>query len=131
MMHERICHADQLSRALLDGRVADGIACTYEDYRAAERRIVAYRRAMDAAMEGFDLLLTPSAPGEAPHGITKTGDAVFNGGWTTLHLPAVTLPAGIGPLGLPLGIQLIGQRHRDRNLLDAAKAVAGYLSFAA
>ena len=128
MMHERMCHADRLSRALLDGRVADGIACTYEDYRAAERRIIAYRRAMDAAMEGFDLLLTPSAPGEAPVGITKTGDAVFNGGWTTLHLPAVTLPAGTGPLGLPLGIQLIGHRHRDRDLLGAAKAVAGYLS---
>ena len=128
MMHERMCHADQLSRALLDGRAADGLACTYEDYRAAERRIIAYRRAMGAAMEGFDLLLTPSAPGEAPPGITKTGDAVFNGAWTTLHLPAVTLPAGPGPTGLPLGIQVIGQRHRDTDFLAAAKAVAGYLS---
>ncbi len=128
MMHERMCHADRLSRALLDGRVADGIACSYEDYRAAERRIIDYRRAVDAAMEGFDVLLTPSAPGEAPQGIAKTGDAVFNGLWTTLYVPAVTLPAGRGPQDLPLGIQLIGQRHRDRALLAASKAVAEYLS---
>ncbi|MDH3704393.1 MAG: amidase, partial [Alphaproteobacteria bacterium] len=123
-----MCHADQLSRALLDGRAADGLACTYEEYRAAERRIIAYRRAVDATMEGFDLLLTPSAPGEAPPGIAKTGDAVFNGAWTTLHLPAVTLPVGPGPTGLPLGIQIIGQRHRDPDFLAAAKAVAEYLS---
>jgi amidase len=128
MMHERMRHADRLSRALLDGRVADGLSCTYEDYRAAERRIIAYRRATEAAMEGFDLLLTPSAPGEAPQGITRTGDAVFNGSWTTLHVPAVTVPAGSGPMNLPLGVQLIGHRNRDVEFLAAAKAVAEYLS---
>jgi Asp-tRNA(Asn)/Glu-tRNA(Gln) amidotransferase A subunit family amidase len=32
----------------------------------------------------------------------------------------VTLPAGIGPKGLPLGIQLVGPRFRDETLLEIA-----------
>jgi len=40
--------------------------------------------------------------------------------WTVLHMPCVTLPAGAGPDGLPVGIQLIGRRHDDARLLDVA-----------
>lgn len=123
MMHERMEHTSQLSKALLDGRVADGLNCGYEDYRAAERIIVAYRRRLDTVLEGFDLLLTPSASGEAPEGLAATGDAIFNNVWTTTHVPAVTLPAGSGAKGLPLGVQLIGRKHDDHRLLEAAKAV--------
>jgi len=36
--------------------------------------------------------------------------------WT----PCLTLPAGSGRGGLPLGIQLVGPRFRDEALLDAA-----------
>ena len=125
MTYERLNHGDKLSRALLDGRVADGLACSYEDYRAAERAIDDYRRRFAAAMELVDILLTPSAPGEAPEGIGATGDAIFNNLWTTTHVPAVTLPAGMGPKGLPLGVQLIGRPHQDHRLLEAAKAVRG------
>jgi Asp-tRNA(Asn)/Glu-tRNA(Gln) amidotransferase A subunit family amidase len=127
MLYERMNHADQLSRILLEGRVADGLACTYEDYRAAQRIIIVYRRRLSAAMESFDLLLTPSAPGEAPEGLLTTGDAIFNNLWTTTHVPAVTIPAGQGPQGLPLGVQLIGHRHQDHRLLEAARAVYAYL----
>jgi amidase len=123
MTYERLYHGDKLSRALLDGRAADGLNCSYEDYRAAERTILDYRRRFYAAMEDVDILLTPSAPGEAPEGIGKTGDAIFNNLWTTTHVPAVTLPAGLGPRGLPLGVQLIGRLHEDHRLLEAAKAI--------
>ena len=71
----------------------------------------------------MDILLTPSAPGEAPEGIGATGDAIFNNLWTTTHVPAVTLPAGLGSKGLPLGVQLIGRPHQDHRLLETAKAV--------
>jgi Asp-tRNA(Asn)/Glu-tRNA(Gln) amidotransferase A subunit family amidase len=123
MTYERLYHGDKLSRDLLDGRAADGLRCSYEDYRAAERTIQDYRRRFAAAMDGVDLLLTPSAPGEAPEGIGRTGDAIFNNLWTTTHVPAVTLPAGKGPKGLPLGVQLVGRLHQDHRLLEAAKAV--------
>ncbi len=123
MMHERMAHKDQLSDALLDGRVADGLRCSYAQYRASEAVIRDYRQRTYAAMQDVDLLLTPSAPGEAPEGIGATGNAIFNNIWTTTHLPALTLPAGNGPNGLPLGVQVIGQLHQDHRLLAAAKAV--------
>ncbi|MGD8809179.1 MAG: amidase [Gammaproteobacteria bacterium] len=123
MTYERLNHGDKLSKALLGGRAADGLNCSYEDYRAARATVDAYRQALCTAMEDVDLLLTPSAPGEAPEGITATGDAIFNNVWTTTHVPAVTLPVGKGDTGLPLGVQLIGRLHRDHRLLELAKAV--------
>ncbi len=123
MTYERLYHGDKLSRDLLDGRAADGLRCSYEDYRKSERVIQDYRRRLEATMEAVDVLLTPSAPGEAPEGIGRTGDAIFNNLWTTTHVPAVTLPAGFGPKGLPLGVQLVGRRGQDHPLLEAAKAV--------
>jgi Asp-tRNA(Asn)/Glu-tRNA(Gln) amidotransferase A subunit family amidase len=33
-------------------------------------------------------------------------------------MPCLTLPAGVGPDGLPVGIQLVGKRHADARLLD-------------
>jgi Asp-tRNA(Asn)/Glu-tRNA(Gln) amidotransferase A subunit family amidase len=44
--------------------------------------------------------------------------------WT----PCVTLPAGTGRKGLPLGVQLIGPRFRDEALLDAAAWVEARLN---
>jgi Asp-tRNA(Asn)/Glu-tRNA(Gln) amidotransferase A subunit family amidase len=67
-----------------------------------------------------DVLLTPSAPGEAPAGLTSTGDPIFNRVVTLLGLPAISLPAGLGPSGLPLGVQLVGARRAEAALLAAA-----------
>jgi len=74
--------------------------------------------------EGLDFLLTPAAPGEAPAGLGWTGDPIFNYLWTDLHVPCVTLPAGTGPNGLPLGIQIVGRRGEDRQTLAWAQWVA-------
>ena len=41
--------------------------------------------------------------------------------WTTLHVPAVSLPVFKGPNGLPIGAQLIGKRHDDRKLFACAQ----------
>ncbi len=78
-------------------------------------------------MEGFDILLTPAAPGIAPEGIGWTGDPGFNFLWTALHVPCVTVPAGIGPAGLPLGIQIVAPRGADRAALAWAQFVASAL----
>jgi len=73
------------------------------------------------------VLLAPSAVGEAPQGLDSTGDARFNAIWTLAWTPCVTLPAGNGHKGLPLGIQLVGPRFRDEALLDAAAWVEARL----
>ncbi|MBV9019038.1 MAG: amidase, partial [Alphaproteobacteria bacterium] len=80
----------------------------------------AFRRHLDDIFRDVDVLLTPSAPGEAPEGLESTGSPNFNSIWTLSWSPCVTLPAGHGAKGLPLGIQLVGPRFRDEALLDIA-----------
>jgi Asp-tRNA(Asn)/Glu-tRNA(Gln) amidotransferase A subunit family amidase len=66
---------------------------------------------------GFDAILTLPAAGQAPRGLGSTGPAIFNALWTLLYMPGLTLPAGAGPEGLPVGIQLVGRRHADARLI--------------
>lgn len=80
------------------------------------------------AMNDFDLLLTPSALGEAPAGLASTGDTSFNILPTWTYTPCITLPVFSGPTGLPVGIQLIGQRNQDHRMLEGAQAVWRVLS---
>jgi amidase len=74
---------------------------------------------------GLDALLVAPASGEAPLGLDYTGDAAFCTPWTFLGVPAVTLPVGFGPLGLPLGVQLVGASQHDAALLSLAEWVEG------
>jgi len=74
--------------------------------------------------DGLDFLLTLSAKGEAPEGLSATGDMRFQCFWTFLHVPCHTLPATRGPNGLPVGIQLVGPIHGDDALLAFARWVA-------
>ncbi len=102
-----------------------GLACPASVYH---ERLGAVARCGDLLREIFldvDVLLTASAPGEAPAGIGSTGDPVFNRPWTMLHVPCVTLPAFRGPHGLPVGIQIVGPRNADAQLLAAASWIGG------
>ena len=65
-----------------------------------------------------DVILAPSAPGEAPRGLAATGDPVFCRIWTLLGVPAMNLPCSQGPNGLPVGVQIVGR------IGDDARAVA-------
>lgn len=97
--------------------------------RLAEGRatFAAARAAFPTAIEGFDAVLTPAAPGEAPKGLDWTGDPAFNALWTLLHGPCITVPAGAGPQGLPLGVQLAGRVGDDTALLAWAEWVQAAL----
>ena len=86
------------------------------------------REAFDALFgRSLDAILTLGAPGEAPEGLHTTGDWIFNGLWTLLHVPCVAMPAGRGPLDLPVGLQLIGPRFSDMRLLRIADSIAAYI----
>ena len=76
---------------------------------------------MDAFLNGVDAAITPPAPGQAPADLTQTGDPAFCTIWSLCGVPAVTIPAGEGPQGLPLGLQIIGPRLADDRLLSIAK----------
>lgn len=72
----------------------------------------------------LDVVLTPSSPGEAPEGLSSSGNPVFNAMWTLLNVPCVGIPVGVSPRALPLGIQLVGPRYSDSQLLEIALACA-------
>jgi Asp-tRNA(Asn)/Glu-tRNA(Gln) amidotransferase A subunit family amidase len=75
----------------------------------------------------LDVILTPSAPGEAPEGLHTTGDAIFNRMWTLLHGPNINIPVCRGPKNLPVGVTLVGKRLSDARLMAIAKAAAPVL----
>jgi amidase len=126
--YEYEVHGDKLSSALRDGLLTPGRALPLSAYIEAIETAEAFRRRLDDLFAEFDVLLAPSAVGEAPEGLTSTGDARFNAIWTLAWTPCVTLPAGTGRKGLPLGIQLVGPRFRDEALLDAAAWVEARLN---
>jgi Asp-tRNA(Asn)/Glu-tRNA(Gln) amidotransferase A subunit family amidase len=99
---------------------------TLDRYVAAQRKTVAFKAFIDSLFDRFDVLLCPSAPGEAPKGHEFTGDPRFNSIWTLAGTPCVTLPLGTGDMGLPLGVQLVGLRHADDKLLSVASWVASH-----
>ena len=125
--YEYEVHGDKLSAALRDGLLTPGRALPLSAYIEAIETAEAFRRNLDDQFREFDVLLAPSAVGEAPEGLGSTGDARFNAIWTLAWTPCVTLPAGTGRKGLPLGIQLIGPRFGDEALLDATAWVEARL----
>jgi Asp-tRNA(Asn)/Glu-tRNA(Gln) amidotransferase A subunit family amidase len=72
----------------------------------------------------YDAILTPAAPGEAPLGLSSTGNPIFCTTWTYLGTPAITLPLLRTEAGMPLGVQLVGRRGNDAKLLRTARWLA-------
>ena len=114
---------DRISPGLLE-RLQFGLSRTAEQVAEAYAVFERTQQAFPDAMDGLDVLITPSAPGEAPTGLEWTGDPSFNFVWTSLHVPCVTVPAGLGPNGMPLGIQIVGRRGDDKAVLAWAQWVA-------
>jgi Asp-tRNA(Asn)/Glu-tRNA(Gln) amidotransferase A subunit family amidase len=120
-------HHELVSKVLCDTVLTPGRELPLAAYIEAIETADAFRRHLDQIFAGVDVLLTPSAAGEAPQGLDSTGDPSFNSIWTLAWTPCVTLPAGNGPTGLPLGIQLVGPRFGDEALLSAAAWVESQL----
>ncbi len=106
---------ERLRRQLDYGRTIK--PATYDAAMALARQC---RRAFADTITGFDVLVVPSCPGEAPKGLEATGDPVFNRTWSLLHTPCVHVPITRGPNGLPLGLQVVGRIGDDARTLACA-----------
>ncbi len=115
-------HRDQVS-AHFAAYVEEGRAHSWRDYSAALRMRDQAQRDCADLFANVDVVLTPSAPGEAPETLQATGDPLYNRIWTLLHLPCVSVPFGTGPRGLPLAVQLVGRHMDDDRVLAAANWV--------
>ena len=124
---EMLTAPDRLSvklRELLEA----GAVIAAEDYDAAKVLVAEARAGFGNVLDGLDVLLTPSAPGEAPVGLGATGDPVFNRLWTALGVPCISVPGLTGPTGMPVGVQVVGRWSDDRRALAASAAIGQSLS---
>jgi Asp-tRNA(Asn)/Glu-tRNA(Gln) amidotransferase A subunit family amidase len=114
---------------VLKAHVETGKTKTAMEYLTARDAQDKRRAALSAELDGFDAVLTLPAFGEAPRGLAATGDAEYCAPWTFLGAPAVTMPAGFGRNGLPLGVQIVGRYRDDLHVLRTAKWVEATLGF--
>jgi len=132
LAHEAAQHRAKIAPVLLE-RVDIGARISYRDYMLALQYAADCRRQLAELTRQVDAILTPSATGEAPAGLESTGNTAMNRLWTLLHGPCITVPAGDGPGGLALGVQLVGVpagKHShcvDASLVAVARWVEGVL----
>lgn len=88
--------------------------------------------AIDQLFGDADIVLTPSAPGEAPLGLGTTGDPQFNRPWHFLGGPQISVPlpraVAHGESGLPLGLQVVARPGDDARALAAASWIESQLA---
>lgn len=113
-------HPDQLS-ALLRDYLHGTREITAAAYEAAQALTTRARADAQAWLQGFDVVMTPSAPDEAPVGHASTGASTFNRLWTLLGVPCINVPGAVGDNGAPMGLQLIAPLGEDARLLAAAQ----------
>jgi aspartyl-tRNA(Asn)/glutamyl-tRNA(Gln) amidotransferase subunit A len=109
------------------GMIEEGRGVSESAYSRGREHQAQLRREMRASFEGVDALVCPSAVGSAPD-ISTTGDPAFNAPWSYTGLPTVTVPIRLDPVGLPLGLQLVGRPWDEAILLRTAAWCEGVLS---
>ncbi len=126
-------HEDEFGRAFMKGMHA-ARKMTPEIWGQIRRGREALNRWCADVFDHFDLLLTPTIPFDPPPARGPFPEEVegkpqpiagvasftipFNLSW---H-PAATVRAGFSKAGLPVGMQIVGPRHRDDLVLQAARA---------
>lgn len=112
------------------GRMAAGLFVTGAAYVAAlGHRARLLRAALDGPFAEVDAVMAPVWPFEPPliaDDGTSPGARIEDTGHCTrpfnyLGLPAVTLPCGLGPRGVPVGFQLVGRPFAEATILRAAR----------
>lgn len=97
----------------------DGLACPAPEYARTKEHQRRLGEELEACFLRADVLLCPATTGPAPDRAT-TGNPAFNSPWSYTGFPTVSLPVGLSKDGLPLAIQLVGQRCSEDRLFRAA-----------
>ncbi len=128
LLFERIHFPKRLS-AQLTKQLTDGAAISYEQYTKDLLHTQEAHAAISLIFRNdLDLIIAPSAVGEAPNSKETTGNPIFCRSWNLLGLPCINLNITSGPHGLPVGVQLIAGPGKDHFLMSAARAFARSLS---
>lgn len=106
--------SDKLKEVIAEGRSFSTLS--YDDARSKQEALC---EALRPIFVHNDAILTPAAAGIAPIGLQSTGSPMFNGLWTYLKLPCISLPL-LTVDAMPLGVQLVGARGDSGRLLGVA-----------
>ncbi len=105
-----------------------------DDMIAAQRIRTRLNKVLWDLFDQFDVLMTPTMPTEAfgakgpppaeidGHPIPLLGAVAFTYPFNLSGSPAATVPVGRTGAGLPVGLQIVGPRHRDDLVLQVARA---------
>ena len=104
-------------------RIEAGIPVSASDYVSAIEKAKKMEQNLRQLFLKYDAIITPAAPGQAPRDLMNTGNAIFNGYWTMMGVPAISLPFLKGKDGLPIGIQFIANWSEDLKLLEICKYI--------
>ena len=98
-------------------------------YLKALRTKALIKKEFDRAFASYDVILAPAAPSTAPRLGQSLGDPLkmYLGDIYTISvnlagLPGISLPCGLDSKGLPIGLQLIGDCFKEKNIIRAAYA---------
>lgn len=96
-------------------------------YLKALRTKALIKQAFDHAFEKYDVILGPAAPTTAPKLGESLSDPIkmYLGDIYTISvnlagLPGISVPCGKDAQGLPIGLQLIGDCFKEKNIIRAA-----------
>jgi Asp-tRNA(Asn)/Glu-tRNA(Gln) amidotransferase A subunit family amidase len=118
---------DALSPVLRD--YLDGAAKVSDaDYDRGQRIAAQGRASLGELFDGIDVLLTPSAPDEAPAGYASTGASTWNRAWTLLQTPCLTVPGCRGLNGFPMGVQVVAPIGEEAVCLAAGRVLEAALA---
>lgn len=104
-------------------RIEAGITVTANEYIDAIEKAKKMKQSLGNIFKKFDAIITPAAPGQAPRDLMNTGNAIFNGYWTMLGVPAISLPLLKGKDDLPIGVQIISSWNKEAELLDISNTI--------
>jgi Asp-tRNA(Asn)/Glu-tRNA(Gln) amidotransferase A subunit family amidase len=109
--------------------VSAGLARSPKEIAQAQRARAAFRLAIAPWLASFDALVSPVASGPAPYLGSGTGDPTLCAPWSYAGIPAISIPTGLDPHGLPLAIQLVAGPGSIDRLLGVAEWCEGRLRF--
>lgn len=136
MLYEAATHLGALQRRererlspKLNAALDEGRMIARADYETALLEREAAIAFFAEWLAEYDAVIAPAAPGPAPAGLGSTGDPSCCTLWSLTGFPALTLPIGRAPNGLPLGMQLAAPAGADDRLLAVAAWCEARLPF--
>lgn len=125
---------DEVKRRIIIGTYVLSAGYYEAYYKKASQVRALIRRDFDEALRHCDVILTPTTP-TAAFGLGEKRDDpiqmylsdIFTISANLAGVPGISVPGGVSPEGLPIGIQFLAGHFQEGRLLQVASAFEGAL----